>query len=240
MNLNNVKLMIATPMYGGQASAHFTYFNIEFAKLATSLGLKFQHQFLYTESLITRGRNSLVKSFLDSNCTHFMFIDADIGFNPEDIIKLIKYDKEIVCGGYPAKLIDWDSVGEAASKGVPNSALKDYASPYIYNRVPDTEEKDGLIEVIEAGTGFMMIQRNVFKRLSDKVPSYIANQFGTNKEEIKEFFATSIENNILLSEDYHFCRLARRNGIKVYIDTTIDLQHIGGYVFTSSRNHYIR
>lgn len=233
-------IMIATPMYGGQCSAHFTYYSLKFVEMAVRKGVQFQFQFLFTESLITRGRNTLAHTFMSSECSHLMFIDADIGFNPEDIFKLVGHDKPLVCGGYPVKMIDWGSIHKAAVNGVPATGLKDYASPYVYNRVPGSKDVNGLIEVVDAGTGFMMVRREVFDILGSIVPEYTSNVFGGEGQLHKEFFATSIHNGFLLSEDYHFCRLWRGTGGKVYVDPGIKLQHVGTNVFESSINHQIR
>ena len=235
------KIMIATPMYGGQCSAHYCFYNIELTKQSIKKNIPIRHEFIFTESLITRGRNSLANTFLNSDCSHLMFIDADIGFDPEDVFKLLDHNKDVVCGGYPVKLIDWESIRNAAMSGCPASNLKDFSSPYVYNRVPDTKKQNNLIEVIEAGTGFMMIKKKVFEKLSKIVPEYYSNQFGKSAgKKIKEFYSTSIEDNILLSEDYYFCRLWRKQGGKIFIDTSIKLQHIGNYVFDSSPKHNIR
>jgi hypothetical protein len=232
--------MIATPMYGGQCTAHFTYYNIELTKMAMQRGIEIQHQFLFTESLITRGRNSLANTFMSSDFTHMLFIDADIGFKPADVFKLMEHDLDLVCGGYPAKLIDWNLVHKAATNGVPPEGLSSFASPYIYNSLPGNDT-NVVKEVIEAGTGFMMIKRSVFDTLKDHVPEYTSNQFGSGVgTKIKEYFATSIQDGFLLSEDYHFCRLYRKHGGKVFLDTSISLQHIGTNVFQSSPNHTIR
>lgn len=234
-------IMIATPMYGAQCTAHYCYYNIELTKLSIKKNIPIRHEFIYTESLITRGRNALATTFLNSDCTHLMFIDADIGFNPEDVFRLLNHDKDIVCGGYPVKIIDYESLYRATMQGCPVNQLSNYASPYVYNRVPNTKIENGLIEVIEAGTGFMMIKKKVFDFLSDKVKSYESNQFGAGVgRQIKEFYKTEIEDGILLSEDYYFCRLWRKHGGKVFIDTNIVLQHIGPHVFQSSPKHYIR
>jgi hypothetical protein len=241
MSYKDIKLMIATPMFGGQCYAHYTYATNRFTKLAADIGLDIQYQFLFTESLITRGRNSLASTFLNSECTHLMFIDADIGFEPDDILKLLSHNKPLICGGYPIKIIDWDSISDAIRSGINPRQLHTFASPYVYNRVPTTKNINGLIEVKESGTGFMLVKREVFELLSDKVPEYTSNQFGENVgAKIKEYFATSIEDGLLLSEDYHFCRLYRRYDGTVYLDTTIKLQHVGTYVYESSKNHHIR
>lgn len=239
MKYDNVKLMVATPMYGGQCTAHYTYYNLQLVKLAQQVGLHVQHEFIYTESLITRGRNALVHSFMNSGCTHLLFIDADIGFDPQDVLKLIDNDLPIVCGGYPAKVIDWNAIYEAARNGVNPQDLPHYASPTISNKV-DKAQQGPLVEVLEAGTGFMMIKREVFEKLADKVPTYIANQFGPSAgTSIREYFATSIRNQFLLSEDYHFCRLWRDIGGMVFVDRSIRLNHIGTHVYLTSIHHSI-
>lgn len=234
-----MKLMIGTPMYGGQCSAHYTFSNLNLVRVAKENDVELNYQFTTTESLITRGRNAIANIFLQSDCSHLLFIDADIGFNPDDVFKLISHKMDLVCAGYPAKLIDWHSVYHAARSGVPPNLLCHYASPYIYNRDLNGTHHGDLIDVIEAGTGFMLISRSVFEIMSNHVASYTANQFGTDGSTIKEFFTTSIEDGFLLSEDYHFCRKWRSLGGKVYVDKSIFLQHVGSNVFESSTHHWI-
>lgn len=231
--------MIATPMYGGQCTAHYTFSNLNLVRMASNYNVEFNFQFITSESLITRARNDLVSTFLNSDCSHLMFIDADIQFQPEDVFKLLNHDLDIVCGGYPCKMIDWNAVYKAASNGVSAHNLHTYASPYIYNRVDSSEQSGNLIEVKESGTGFMMIKRKVFESLSDHVESYVTNKFNGYGKHVKEFFTTAIDNGILLSEDYFFCRKWRSIGGKVYVDRSVILNHIGSHVFESSKNHWI-
>ena len=237
--MTTINMMIGTPTYGGQCTAHYTFSNLNLVKLANSCGVNINYQFITTESLITRARNDLVSTFLDSDCSHLMFIDADIQFNPDDVIKLLNHDLDLVCGGYPCKMIDWNMIHKAATGGVSPEHLVSYASPYIYNRVDGSPQSGNLIEVKESGTGFMLINRRVFEQLSDHVPEYTSNKFNGYGKQIKEFFSTSIEDGILLSEDYHFCRKWRSIGGKVYVDRSIVLNHIGNHVFQSSPNHWI-
>jgi len=83
----------------------------------------------------------------------------------------------------------------------------------------------------------MLIKREVYEKLADKVPAYtndVHDLGGTLKiEEIKEFFATSIEDgtNRLLSEDYHFCNIWRKAGGTVWAAPWAKLAHIGTYAF---------
>lgn len=234
-----INLMIGTPMYGGQCSAHYTFSNLNLARVAKEYDINLNYQFLTSESLITRGRNSIVNTFMKSDCSHLLFIDADIGFNPADVIKLLNHNLDIVCAGYPAKYIDWGSIQNAARNGVQNNMLSMYASPYIFNRLEDGNHNGPLVEVKESGTGFMMIKKSVFETMQPHVPWYVTNQFNGDGDTNYEYFATSIEDNLLLSEDYHFCRKWRSMGGKVYVDKSISLNHVGSYIYQSSQNHSI-
>jgi hypothetical protein len=234
-------IFIATPMYGGMCAGFYTQSTLMLQKKLNELGINVTFSFMFNESLITRARNAMVNGFLKSNATHLMFIDADIRFNPEQVPHMIEVDKEIICGIYPKKEINWDTVKRAMDNGVPNDNLKYYTGSFVVNLVDYsgsvTVPVNQPVEIWNGGTGFMLIKREVFEKLADKVPSYTNNVLdlaGTIKaDEIKEYFTTSIEpeTNVLLSEDYHFCRLARMNGVKVWAAPWVNLGHMGSYMF---------
>jgi hypothetical protein len=170
-----------------------------------------------------------------------MFIDADIRFNANDVIPMIEADKDIICGIYPKKEINWGSVKRAMDAGVADDQLKYHTGSFVVNLVGYAGEVtvpvSQPVEIFNGGTGFMLIKREVFEKLADAVPEYtndVTDLAGTlGAEGIKEYFATSIEpgTNRLLSEDYHFCKLWRDNGGKVYAAPWAHLSHIGSYVF---------
>jgi hypothetical protein len=94
------------------------------------------------------------------------------------------------------------------------------------------------MQIENGGTGFMLIKREVFEGLAPTVPEYKNDMWrATDTEDtktIKEFFATSIdeESNRLLSEDYHFCKIAREAGFKVYAAPWAQFGHTGTYTFS--------
>ncbi|UOF81560.1 dpG-synthase-like protein [Bacteriophage sp.] len=236
-------IFIATPMYGGMCAGFYTQSLLLLQKKLNAQNIDVSFSFMFNESLITRARNSMAKGFLKSEpkATHLMFIDADIRFNPDDVPRMIEVDKEIICGIYPKKEINWDTVKRAMDNGVPNENLKYHTGSFVVNLVDYsgsvTVPVNEPVEIWNGGTGFMLIKREVFEKLADKVPSYMNNVLdlaGTIKAEpIKEYFTTSIEeeSNILLSEDYHFCKLARTHGIKVWAAPWVTLGHMGSYLF---------
>lgn len=234
------KLFIATPMYGGMCSGFYAQSMLQ---LKDQVGGKFPiiMSFMFNESLITRARNAMAHQFLKTDATHLMFIDADIRFNPADIETMIAANKDIICGIYPKKEINWGSVKAAMSNGVPDDQLKHHTGAWVVNLKNYTGETtvrvDQPVEIWNGGTGFMLIKREVFKKLGKTVPSYTndVNDLSGNlkAEVIKEYFTTSIEKetNRLLSEDYHFCNIWREAGGKVWAAPWCNLAHIGSYVF---------
>jgi hypothetical protein len=230
-------IFIGIPMYGGVCTGENALGHINATKLFLNKGIGYNWQFLYNESLITRARNGLVKMFYETNCTHLLFIDADISYRAEDILSMIDADKDIICGVYPKKRIAWEKINDALAKGVTGEDLKHYTGDLVINKLNyvDTpiDNKSEPVEIFNGGTGFMLIKRSVFDLLKPHCPTYTNDMLPGQKEVVTEYFATSIEpeSNRLLSEDYHFCRLARLNGIKVWAAPWVELGHIGSYKF---------
>lgn len=241
---DKVMLFVATPMYGGVCHGTYATSMMRMAPTFTQSGVGFVFAHMMNESLITRARNSLSADFLDTECTHLMFIDSDIGFDPTDIIHMIAADKDIICGLYPKKEINWHQVIDAVNAGTPAHELHDYTGVFVMNAIDHAGQVhvklNEPIEIANGGTGFMLIKREVFEGLADTVPTYVNDVFAIadpdkKLREIKEFFATSIDEetgNRLLSEDYHFCKIARKAGYKVWAAPWAQLSHTGSYVFS--------
>jgi hypothetical protein len=230
-------IFIGIPMYGGVCTGENALGHINATKLFLDRGIGYNWQFLYNESLITRARNGLVKMFYQTDCTHLLFIDADISYRAEDIVSMIDADKDIICGVYPKKRIAWERINDALAKGIIGEDLKHYTGDLVINKLNyvDTPiaDKSEPVEIFNGGTGFMLIKRSVFDLLKPHCPTYTNDMLPGQQEIVTEYFATSIEpdSNRLLSEDYHFCRLARLNGIKVWAAPWVELGHIGSYKF---------
>ena len=236
------KIFIATPMYGGMCAGFYTQSIIQLLTTCQANGVDVEYSFMFNESLITRARNSLTHTFMQTDCSHLMFIDADIKFRAEDVIHMIRAEKDILCGIYPKKEINWYSVKAAMDRGVPFDQLKSHTGSFVVNLVNYAGEVtvpvNVPVEIFNGGTGFMLIKREVFDKLGESVPSYsndVVDLGGKMKqsEPIKEFFTTSIEpgTNRLLSEDYHFCRIWRETGGQVHAAPWCQLSHIGTYAF---------
>ncbi len=232
-------LMIATPMYGGMCTGHYVQGLLFTVAKMRELGVNTFWAQMMNESLITRARNELVRIFLERGFDYLMFIDADISFDGEAVAQLMSSDRDVACGIYPKKEVDWDKVNAAAAAG--KTDLQGHGGAFVFNMTGDSAEtgEDGMIEVRHAGTGFMLIKRGVFEHLIPHVPTYRISSFidpetgEYAKPLTHEFFTTSIDaGGALLSEDYHFCELFRKHGGKVHANPFIKLDHVGTYVYT--------
>ena len=251
--LRKRKIFVATPMYGGMCSGQYCKSTADLSKLASSYGIEIEFFYLFNESLITRARNYCVDEFLrHERFTHLMFIDSDIGFNPDDILTLAaiaepESDKQIVCGPYPKKCISWEKVKVAVDKGYGDEnpqALADYVGDYVFN--PASENRtiaiDKPAEVMEGGTGFMMIQRSAFEQYEKAypefhyLPDHVRSEHFDGTREIMAYFDCVIAptSKRYLSEDYMFCQWARNAGIKVWMAPWMRLTHMGSYTFGGS------
>jgi hypothetical protein len=236
------KVFIATPMYGGMCYGFYTQSLLQLNNVFREHSIPSLMSFMFNESLITRARNAMVYNFLKTDCTHLMFIDADIRFNANDVIPMLSADKDVICGIYPKKEINWGSVKNAMDAGVPDDQLRYHTGSFVVNLAnyegSVTVPIDQPVEIWNGGTGFMIIKREVFEKLADQVPSYtndVHDLGGTMKgaDQIKEYFTTSIEpeTNRLLSEDYHFCYIWRKAGGKIYAAPWTHLAHVGSFIF---------
>ncbi|MFB5634936.1 MAG: hypothetical protein ACE5SV_08765 [Candidatus Nitrosomaritimum aestuariumsis] len=250
--LRKRKIFLATPMYGGQCSGSFAKSAMDLAFLASKYQVEVKAYFLFNESLITRARNYLADEFIRSDFTHLMFIDSDIGFNPNDVLGLAAIaepgsEYEIVCGPYPKKTISWEKIKLAVDKGFADEnpqVLDKYVGDYVFNPV-DTDKEIALnkpVAVLEGGTGFMMIQRSAFDKFAKAYPefSYKPDHVRTahfdGSREIMMYFQALIEpkSKRYLSEDYMFCQWAREIGIQTWLCPWMKLQHMGSYVYGGS------
>ena len=250
--LRTRKLFLAVPMYGGQCTGMFARSVADLSSICTQYGIPLQLYFLFNESLITRARNYCADEFMRSGATHLMFIDSDIGFNPNDVIALLAIQDDaspydVIGGPYPKKCISWEKIKLAVDKGVadenPNN-LEKYVGDYVFNpksgqaQIPINEP----VEVSEIGTGFMMIRRRTFEKYQEAFPElsykpdHVRTEHFDGSREIMAFFDCIIDpvSKRYLSEDYMFCYNVQKMGLQVWFCPWMQLQHVGTYIFGGS------
>ncbi len=247
-DLKKISVLVATPMYGGMCAGAYTQGLAGLFKLAGQYGLKVDFTQIGNESLITRARNRLAHGFLSKpSYTHLMFIDADIGFNPIDVLSLAATarpdtDKAIVCGTYARKRIQWSQVRDAAKQGVADQdagKLAALAGTFPFGLEPGQNKTVNLNEpmsVSHAGTGFMMIRRDVFATLASRLTHrryFDPAANGGAGDTVTSFFDSDIDadTNEYLGEDYTFCHRARDAAFKIWICPWMRLTHVGTYIY---------
>jgi hypothetical protein len=166
-------------------------------------------QYLHGDSLVTRARNKIVKRFLESKMQFLLFIDSDILFDPKQIIRLRSHDKFIVGGAYLKKKLPY--------------------APVCNSKIGE----EGDLDIVrEAGTGFLMIHRDVFEDIRTMYPEHsYTNEGDEEKGTYYDWFRVGVKNGRYLSEDYYFCQLAGEAGFNVYYDSAVLVRHVGRAVY---------
>ena len=247
--LRKHKIFIGTPMYGGNCSGSYTKSCTDLAMMCAANGIDVRFYYLFNESLIQRARNYVVDEFMRSDCTHLIFIDSDIAFDPRDVLGLIaiqvsdpKYN--IVTGPYPKKTIAWEKVKKAVEIGKAEDtpfALDQYTADYVFNPINKLASFNlsEPLEIGEGGTGFMCIPRETFEKYKEAYPEYsykpdhIRTENFDGSNEIMAYFDCVIDPKTkrYLSEDYFFCHKTRAAGMQVWMCPWMQINHIGSYIF---------
>jgi len=215
-DLRKNKLFIATPMYGGNNHGMYMKACLDLQNMCNQYGIESRFSFLFNESLITRARNYLVDEFLRSDCTHLLFIDSDIHYNPQDVIALMALDKDVIGGPYPKKSINWRNVWNAAKRAMDTNPvlnpgdLEGVVGDYVFNPVPGTKsfKVSEPLQVMEIGTGFMMVKRHVFDKFREAYPKFrykpdhVGQANFDGSRYIHAYFDTVIDNNYTF-DDVH-------------------------------------
>jgi len=244
------KFFIATPCYGGQLNEPYFRSVIKMMTFFNGHQIPLAFGTIANESLVTRARNVLVAYFLASDYTHLMFIDADIEFQTEDILKLYAHKKDVVVGAYPKKGVAWDKIRSNLTdpankdKTLSDRDMASFGSDYAINfKFVNKEAKtigveNGLIKLHDAGTGFMMISREAILKMIKAYPELkYNNDVNISNADLKDHFYALFDTMIdpidrrYLSEDYTFCRRWQEIGGDVWLDPSISLNHYGHFCF---------
>lgn len=242
---NPVKILLATPCYGGKLYTGYFQSMMELSVKFTQLGIPFEVMSVGNESLITRARNGIVAKFLaNDELTHIMFIDADITFSWISVLRLLLSNKDVCGGCYPKKTINWNKIKRNVIKNpeMNEKELLARSVDYVFNPIYYSENgntvikvENGLIKVKDVATGFMMVKKNVFQTMKYKYPEfkYKNNVAGYHNDATSEnfytFFDTEVDevSEVYLSEDYYFCKYWSKCGGELWLDLNTNLNHTG-------------
>jgi hypothetical protein len=237
---DRIHLVVATPCFGGQVSSLYasSIFRLQRAIRAipnTELKVLLRDG----DALITRARANLVTQFLDDpTATHFLFVDADIGFAPERVFRLIESGADMVAGIYPIKRVNWDKAVRMTRAG--ESDISSAALDYVLE-IDDPDHVvvvNGFTRVRYAGTGFLMVRRRVFEKMSAAYRSlqyFREHSLDTLSGSPNRFalFECMIDpaTGTYLSEDFAFCKRWTDIGGEIWAGLESRLDHVGPAVF---------
>ena len=237
-------VFIATPMYGGMCHGSYAKSLFNTMKHLLDNGYEVQFRDMYNNSIITEARDLFTQIFLKSGCDYLFFIDADQSFKPEDVLRMIEEDRDIIGGVVPKKRMNWESIADASHNGVPAEMLSKFSGEFNLALIPGQAQPEDFtksFEVSHIGTGMMIIKRHVFEKLKSSTREYTYSDqgiLGINVgDKMNEYWNTNIsDEGGLMGEDVNFCYMWRKLGGKVYAAPYAKTTHVGSYEFSGTLN----
>jgi hypothetical protein len=235
--MSSVVLFVSTPCYGGICLQAYAESMLRLQRVCAQNGIQMMLDTTENESLVHRARNLAVARFYQkTQATHFLFIDADIHFDPDSVLRLIKSDHDVAVACYPKKCVMWDQVDAYVKSDETGKDPARVASSLVMNfKYGNTPVQNGFAEVLDGPTGFMLIKRDVFTKMHERYPELKCVNDHQNRD-LDEYFAVfdcmiDPETRRYLSEDYAFCRRWQQMGGKIFADVMTTLGHVGNIRF---------
>lgn len=233
-------IMVGTPCFGGQVSTLYAFSLLRLQQECARRGVNLGYLMQAGDSLITRARQTLLTHFLsETKATHLLFVDSDIGFEPEQVFRLLDFDADFTAAAYPVKAIDWSLMPAAVQAG--RTPLESATLSYVVEGELShgLVSRQGFVKARYAGTGFMMIRRAALERMVGHYPElqYRSEHKGNDPFEGNPWRSALFnclidpETSTYLSEDFSFCHRWAAMGGEIWVDLTSKLQHVGSMVF---------
>jgi len=238
-------IFVATPCFGGMVSQNYMLSVIRLMGYAKSAEFDVSLTMLGSDALISRARSTLVAAFLDDPAaTHLLFVDADITFAPQQVERMLKFDKDFTGALYPLKSMDWDLIPQRCVER--GESVRQAALSYVGTFSPEAVRKQqgDFVTGLYAGGGFQLIRRGALERM---IAAYPESRFsrvhdlpmsGSRRDVVRSSNLFALfdciidpEGGAYLSEDYSFCMRWRWIGGEIWIDAASKLSHCGPYEF---------
>ena len=205
-----MKILIATPAYDGKVNAQYAIALSETCAMLNANGIQVDLFIPTTGSLLCAERNRIMKKFLESDCTHILCIDSDLGWPPIAVLEMIKHNVDFVAGVYPARKVKTflfrpivNENGSIATNGV------------------------NLVKMEAIPAGFMLIKRNVIEKLIELNPQLYFRPKDPKAPDGHALFNTELIDGEFWGEDFVFCRHVIKAGFDIWADPAIQFDHDG-------------
>lgn len=194
--------MLATTVYDSPDASYA--FSIARSREALHQeGIQTAYLLLQGNCHVDDARNTVVRDFLDSDCTDLVFLDADVSWRPEHLTALCGFDCDVVGGVYPYRR-------DTGLSGMPVRSLSGMFTA-----------ENGLLEVEGLPTGFLRIRRGVLEKMAAKAEKFRKDSDGP----IPLLFERDIFNGGRRGGDIGFCMKWREMGGHVYAAADLRLGH---------------
>ncbi|WP_296595739.1 hypothetical protein [Phenylobacterium sp.] len=222
MNSKTPSLILATPCYGGMIHLIYMQSLLALQSACEARGLALQSDLGGGEALISRARAGMMARFLASDASHLLFADADVGFTPDDVFRLLDAGRDVVGGFYPKKRVD----AAVLNRGEPLSA-----ATTLEARPLSDGYGAGLHRVAALGTGFLLVSRGAAQRMTESYAHLRAGLGDVAGSQVKDavmVFDSFIEPETgrYLSDYEAFCRRWRDLGGEVWADAAVRVSHL--------------
>jgi hypothetical protein len=206
-----MKLFIATPAFDGKVHVPYALSLSDTVMHLSTKNVPVMTLINVSGSLLCAERNRLLKAFLETDCTHILCIDSDLGWNPESVFTLLEKDVDVVVGCYPARQerIFLFRPAENEDKSL----------------VVDFEKQ--LIKVEYVPAGFMLIKRDVIETMVHSFPETYFKPKDGKSPDGHALFNTEVREGEFWGEDYVFCRRIRECGFNIWADPQLMFNHAG-------------
>jgi hypothetical protein len=238
-------IFVATPCFGGMVSQNYMLSVIRLMSYAKWADFGVTLSIVGYDALISRARSTLVAAFLDApGATHLLFVDADISFEPQQVERLLRFNKDFTGALYPLKSMDWGLVPQRCVEC--GESVRQAALSYVGEFCPEAERRQegNFVTATYAGGGFQLICRNALERMIAAYPEthfrrvHSLPMSGSRRDTVQSSNLFALfdciidpETGAYLSEDYSFCRRWRQIGGEIWLDVTSKLTHSGPYEF---------
>ena len=222
LNNNKIKLFIPLICHNQNANGWFMMSILKLTLMLKEKDIEAIYYPIFFESLVPRARNSSIAHFMGSDCTHLLFINSDIVFEPEAVLKLLEHNKEIIGGTYPKKYMRLGS---------------NYPFDFTINgNIEIIENNPELFKVSNLPAGFSLIKRELINTLMNSNPNlkYIntMDEYASKEDIINNsfynFYKCGINNNNeYLNEEDGFCELVTQSGVDIFLEPSLTLRHNG-------------
>lgn len=212
------KVMLATPAYGGLEPGYTFALYHSSAALADA-GIAAELAIFAGDCHVDDSRNRLVRQFLLSDCTDLVFLDADLRWEPADLVALCQYGRDVVAATYPLK-------------------QDDEAFPVRFIDGEIWSDEEGLIEVDAVPTGFLRMRRTVLEHLAAGAKQYFGK--ADNDTSTPLIFERTLEGSVRWGGDYTFCRKWRATGGSIWLMPEAQMEHTGSRDWAGSAGSFLR